>query len=297
MSYLHILNLYKAEGQAILLFKECYAMEKVHGTSAHISFNPATTELTFFSGGEKHDRFISLFNQEELKNKFIAMGLPPDRKITIYGEAAGGKQQGMSHTYGTNLFFIVFDVLIGENCWQDIPNAEQIATNLGLEFVPYHKVNTDLTSLDAERDRESEVAIRKGMGRGKKREGVVLRPSIEVKLNNGERVICKHKQDWSMETSTPRKVEIDPDKIKVLADAQAVANEWCTFNRLQHVLDKIDNPNIEKMGEIIKAMTEDVLREGAGEIVESDAVKKSIGRKTALLYKEYLNSQLRQNNS
>ena len=32
MGYLHIENLYKA--QDILLFRECYALEKVHGTAA-----------------------------------------------------------------------------------------------------------------------------------------------------------------------------------------------------------------------------------------------------------------------
>ena len=58
MSYLHIDNLYKA--QEILLFKECYAMEKIHGTSAHISFNSGNVK--FFSGGCKHGEFIKLLN-------------------------------------------------------------------------------------------------------------------------------------------------------------------------------------------------------------------------------------------
>ncbi len=34
MGYLHIDNLYK--NQTIRLFRECYALEKVHGTSAHV---------------------------------------------------------------------------------------------------------------------------------------------------------------------------------------------------------------------------------------------------------------------
>ena len=36
MSYMHIDNLYK--NQDILLFKECYALEKIHGTSAGLEF-------------------------------------------------------------------------------------------------------------------------------------------------------------------------------------------------------------------------------------------------------------------
>lgn len=35
MAYMHIENLYA--NQTILESKECYAMEKIHGTSAHIS--------------------------------------------------------------------------------------------------------------------------------------------------------------------------------------------------------------------------------------------------------------------
>ena len=35
MAYLHIDNLYK--NQEILMFKECYALEKIHGTSGTIT--------------------------------------------------------------------------------------------------------------------------------------------------------------------------------------------------------------------------------------------------------------------
>ena len=58
MAYLHIDNLYK--NQDILLFKECYALEKIHGTSAHISFDGS--EVKYFSGGEKYEKFVADFN-------------------------------------------------------------------------------------------------------------------------------------------------------------------------------------------------------------------------------------------
>lgn len=74
MGYMHIQNLYK--DQTILLFKECYALEKIHGTSAHIKFSMAPTSpaLTFFSGGEKHERFKALFNDADLCTRFEALG-------------------------------------------------------------------------------------------------------------------------------------------------------------------------------------------------------------------------------
>lgn len=39
MGYLHIDNLYK--NRDILLFRECWALEKVHGTSAHYADGPS----------------------------------------------------------------------------------------------------------------------------------------------------------------------------------------------------------------------------------------------------------------
>lgn len=49
---------------------EIYAMEKLDGTSAHISWNG--NELKFFGGCVKHEIFTALFNKEELIKKFSA---------------------------------------------------------------------------------------------------------------------------------------------------------------------------------------------------------------------------------
>jgi hypothetical protein len=62
--------------------------------------------------------------------------------------------------------------------------------------------------------------------------------------------------------------------------------------RVTHVLDKIDSPCMEKMRDIIIAMSEDVKREGEGEIVWSKAVEKAIGKKTAQMVKQYFQNKL-----
>jgi len=304
MGYLHINNLYK--DQTILLFKECYALEKVHGTSAHISLketgitaiqNGVTehhdfVDVTFFSGGEKHARFVSLFDKAKLLEAFKAQGFPKGEIVTVYGEAYGGSQQGMSATYGKDLKFVVFDVKVG-NVWLSVPQAEDVAKKLGLEFVYYTRIPTTVEALDAARDADSQQAIRNGMGAGKKMEGVVLRPIIEVTLNNGNRVITKHKRDEFRETASPRVVD-DPEKLKVLADAEAIANEWVTPMRLQHVLDKIKHDNdMKNVPIVIAAMVEDVYREGDKEIIPSDAVKKAIGKRTVTLFKDLLKAQIK----
>lgn len=292
MGYLHINNLYK--DQTVLMFKECYALEKIHGTSAHISYDPATLELKYFSGGESHERFVGLFDGMKLRTGFTGLTLPPDKKITVYGEAYGGKQQGMSATYGKDLKFIAFDVEIGER-WLDVPSAEAIVKSLGLEFVSYEKVLTELTFLDTLRDAPSVQAVRNGITEPKPREGIVLRPLIEVTLNNGNRVIAKHKGEAFQETATPRKIELDPAKLELMANANAIANEWVTPMRLIHVLDKIPDHDMTKMVQILTAMEEDVLREGSGEIdlsVDAFRIKKAIKTKCATMYKEYLQGKL-----
>ena len=255
MGYLHIQNLYKE--QDILLFRECYAMEKIHGTSAHIKFesNLKNPKITFFSGGEKHEKFVELFDIEILSEKFqehVDSGVD----VIIYGEAYGGKCQGMSDTYGKSLKFIVFDVQIGD-CWLSVPQAENVANKLGLDFVWWTKTDTNLEELNKLRDAPSVQAVRNGMGNDKKSEGVVLRPLIEVTKNNGNRVICKHKRDDFRETKTSR--EVDPARQQILTEANEVADEWVTKMRLEHVIDKLPfELDVTNIGKIIPAMIEDV---------------------------------------
>jgi len=296
MGYLHIDNLYK--NQEILMFKECYAMEKIHGTSAHIKVDlvenllagEAEFRIIFFSGGAKHETFKSLFNEKLLIKKFKELDL---EEIIIYGEAYGGKMQGMRDTYGDKLKFIAFDVKIGHS-WLSVPDAEKFVKELGLEFVYYEKIETYLEDIDRSRDCESNQAIKNGMGEGKKREGIVLRPLIELKKNNGARIIAKHKRDDFRETKTPRKV-LSPEKQKVWTEAKEIADEFVTIMRLVHILDKIDNPKINKMKEIILAMQEDIKREAGNEVIWSKEVAGAIGRKTAILYKEYLKKEINEN--
>lgn len=279
MGYLHIENLYK--NQDIMLFRECYAMEKIHGTSAHVTHKDGV--LRFFAGGSSHEVFVTLFNHEFLLEKLRGIN------VTIYGEAYGGKTQGMSATYGTAAKFIAFDVQI-DGLWLSVAKAAEFCHELGIEFVHYVQIPTNIDDINAQRDADSVQAVRNGMGTGHKREGVVLRPLIELTKNNGDRIISKHKRDEFMETKTPR--EVDPDKLKILEDAQAVADEWVTPMRIVHVLDKIQDPCMEKMKEIMAAMFEDVEREGKGEIVWSPEVRKAIGKATATGVKSHFQKLL-----
>ena len=82
MGYRKIENLYR--NQTILELPEVYALEKIHGTSAHIKFKDGN--LTFYSGGEPHAHFVTLFDQEFLKTAFMSFA---QGEIIVFGEAYG----------------------------------------------------------------------------------------------------------------------------------------------------------------------------------------------------------------
>jgi hypothetical protein len=284
---MNIDNLYK--NQKIMLFKQCYAMEKIHGTSAHIQ-KTVGGRINFFSGGSQHASFLSLFNQDELIPKLLQKSSAP---FTIYGEAYGGKMQGMSKTYGSQLRFVAFEVKIGDS-WLNVPKAQEFVVSLGLDFVFYKLINTNIEEIDAERDAPSEQAKRLGMGDNCLREGVVLRPLEEVVFNSGDRAIAKHKADAFKETNTPRKI-VDPTTLEVLTKAKDIATEWVTRERLNHILTGNNiELKIENIGKVIPLMQDDITREAKGEVVLSDEAVKEISRATALLIKQESKYQVKE---
>jgi hypothetical protein len=199
---------------------------------------------------------------------------------------------GMKDTYGDKPRFVAFDVKIGDT-WLNVPKAEEFVKKFDLEFVHYKRINATLVEIDAERDADSVQAVRNGMGERHKREGIVLRPIEEMIINNGERVIAKHKRDDFKETKTSRKI-IDPAKLEVLADARKIADEWVTEDRMNHILSKgLVELDIKSMGKVISLMLADVTREAAGEIVESHEAKIEISRATALMFKRRLEEEIK----
>lgn len=287
MGYMHIENLYRCWNHW-QSYAEAYALEKIHGTSAHISYDPDQDRVTAYSGGADHLVFVSLFDFDKTKDQFKSLGIA--KKMTLYGEAYGGKILRMANTYGGNLRFVAFDFLVGDDLWYSVPQAEEMAKHLGQEFVDYVRVPCQLPFLDAERDRPSTQAKRNGIGDDKLREGIVLRPLVEAVWGaNKTRVIAKHKGEKFCETAHMKTKPIDLDKIQAMAGAEAIANEWVTDMRLDHVLNG-RVPCHEIIGEVLASMVEDIEREAAGEVVTDDgkldrATRGAVCRKAALLLK------------
>ena len=287
MGYMHIENLHA--NQDILMFKECYALEKIHGTSAHVRFTNG--EVGYHSGGVKQGNFTDLFDTEELYTKFMELGYS---RVVAYGEAYGGKCQGMSALYGPDLKFVVFEVKVGDT-WLNVPNAADVASKLGLEFVHFDLLENHTDVLDRFRDAPSAQSIRNGIEEGGKREGIVLRPIEEMTKSNGNRIIAKHKGAEFSETKTVR--EVSPERAVVLKDANDIAAEWVTHNRMAHVLDELTvalgfDPTIKDTLAVIQYMQVDIYRESKGEVEATKEVNRAIGSASAKLFKEYLKSAL-----
>lgn len=280
MGYMHINNLYR--DQTVLMFKEVYAMEKVHGTSTHIAYQDG--EIRLFAGGADHLSFTNIFDVPALLEQFKARQYPA---MTIYGEGFGGKMQGMRETYGDKLRFVAFDVKIGQS-WLEVPKAEEIVRNLGLDFMPYERGPATVEWLDEQRDRPSRVAVKPDCIS----EGIVIRPILEWhrgREDNRHRVIAKHKRPEFSERASKKDTRIDPEKAELLAAADAIAVEWVTPMRMEHVIDNLRAQGVpiapESTRLAIDAMIADVRREAAGEILESKAAMKAIGAAAAKLFK------------
>lgn len=180
--------------------------EKIDGTNIRVHFQPAerTSEDTIIEGRVD---FYSRNSDEPNVNippvvlKFLRELFDYDRiskllfkETILFGEAFGGKIQGMSKLYGPVPRFALFDV-IEYSYWQSRDVVLWRSVDLGIEMAPLLGVIGSVELLNP-RDRvlgdyASVSKVGSGVGRP---EGVILHPRGCVLHNGyGERVIAKLK--------------------------------------------------------------------------------------------------------
>ncbi len=288
MGYMKIPNLYS--DQTIMMFKKVWVTEKVHGTSAWILYYGDSKRMNFHPGGAKQMNFEALFDEEALHFKLTEIF--GEKKVRIYGEHFGGKLMKMSGTYGKTNQFIVFEIQV-DDCFLSFEKIPPLCEKLDLMCVPGEIIDCTLEKLDEVRDRPSLVSKMLGIEGDKAREGIVIRPLIELTQNNGKRTIAKHKNDAFRETTSKRKPGVSPE---VLLEAEAIADEWCTHMRFMHVLDAfLPSPSIKQTGEVIRAMREDIVVEADGEFEMTSTIEKAISKKTSYFFRGYLQKLLEAN--
>ena len=186
---------------------------------------------------------------------------------------------------------IVFDVYFESNEGKgfiNVPDAERIAQSLNLEFVHYIKGPNTPEWIESQSNSESVQAIRNGVGPGKNREGVVVRPLVESKFPNGKRIILKHKnaEFWEIKTRRPL-----GEKLKIVDNINEIVNDWVTDERYEHVKDRVLQQKANKTLEakdvklFLDLMVEDVQRESEGEVVWSNDLIRSIRQVAAAMFK------------
>ena len=160
--------------------------EKVDGTNIRIMFDGES--ITF--GGKTDRAQIPATLLNRLNEKFLSLldkfKEQFDGPACLYGEGYGAKIQKGGGKYRPDQDFVLFDVKVGD-WWLLRENVIDIATSLGLDIVPIIGKGTisDLVRV-----------VKEGFNSqwgNFPAEGIVARPSTELKTRKGERIITKLK--------------------------------------------------------------------------------------------------------
>lgn len=176
---------------AFLAANEWVFTEKVDGTNIRVMIRPGTVaDVTF--GGKTNAAQIPAFLVEKLQQRFLVADqrqklaeMFPDGGC-LYGEGCGAEIQKGGGNYRSDQDFVLFDVKVGD-WWLQRADVEDVAVKLGLDVVPV-----------IGRGDLSAMVDRVGLGFKSHwgdfmAEGIVARPSTELKTRRGARIITKLK--------------------------------------------------------------------------------------------------------
>ncbi len=160
--------------------------EKVNGTNLRIMFDG---EQIIFGG--KTDRaqipafLVTRLNELFLPQVELFKELFSDG-VCLYSEGYGAKIQKGGGKYRLNQDVVLFDVKIGD-WWLQRNDIEDIAQKLGLDIVPIIGSGTLPEMVE-----KAKLGFNSMWG-DFQAEGIVARPTIELKARNGQRIITKIK--------------------------------------------------------------------------------------------------------
>ena len=163
----------KIDGSSIAIYWDGHTVEFGGHTSRSNIPAPLVNRLNELFGGEKNAQmFEQMFG---------------DKEVHLYGEGFGNKIQAAGAKYLPNCVdFILFDVMIGEN-FQPRETVEEIATAFNIQCVPVVGRGTLFQAAEFVKSHPDSVIGNLPM------EGVVCRPSVELRDRAGHRLIVKIK--------------------------------------------------------------------------------------------------------
>ena len=162
--------------------------EKIDGTNIRIHWDGHNVEI----GGRTDRAQIPKHLMDYLSATFLTPEVEElfeqtygEKDVMLFGEGYGAKIQN-GGDYRSDVSFILFDVLIGDN-WQSRELVETTAKMFGIDVVPIVLEGTIGDGIDYVMQHNNSTIGNAVM------EGVVGRPKVEIKDRLGNRIIVKIK--------------------------------------------------------------------------------------------------------
>ena len=162
--------------------------EKIDGTNIRIHWDGHNVEI----GGRTDRAQIPKHLMDYLSATFLTPEVEElfeqtygEKDVMLFGEGYGAKIQNGGE-YRSDVSFILFDVLIGDN-WQSREWVEATAKMFGIDVVPIVLEGTIGDGIDYVMQHNNSTIGKAVM------EGVVGRPKVEMKDRLGNRIIVKIK--------------------------------------------------------------------------------------------------------
>lgn len=154
---------------------------RIHWDGHKIEFGGRTDKASIPSHlvNKLNEMFLNNETEELFEQKF------GEKEVILFGEGYGAKIQNGGN-YRSDVGFILFDVMIGEN-YQSRESVEDIAKCFGLEIVPVVMTGTIQEAVDFVKTKPNST-----IGTAKM-EGVVGCPMVELKDRCCKRIIVKIK--------------------------------------------------------------------------------------------------------
>lgn len=163
--------------------------EKIDGTNIRICWDGH--RVTYGGRTERASipahlmtKLLELFGTPEVEELFEQVF--GEKEVILFGEGYGAKIQGVGGQYRSDVSFILFDVLIGDN-YQSRSTVEDIAKTFGIEVVPIVLRGTIEDGVNFVKTNPKSTIGNAMM------EGVVGRPLVELNDRCGNRIIVKIK--------------------------------------------------------------------------------------------------------
>lgn len=183
-----IFGTYRDETVKYLRFNDWQFTEKIDGTNISVEWDGHA--VSFHGRTERAQ--IPKHLLEYLEKTFLTAEAEElfeqtygDKNVILYGEGYGAKIQNGGN-YRSDVSFILFDVLIGDN-WQEREWVEKTAKMFGIDVAPVVFVGSLEEGVDYVMEHHPSTIGTAMM------EGIVGRPMVEMRDRLGKRIIVKIK--------------------------------------------------------------------------------------------------------